>query len=89
MPTQAEILDQVSKLLQEGKVQEADDLAKSTAAADREASAKATGTPAPPPPPRSSFEVTNDLLAHIVNHLGNPPRLHALLVELEAAAKQK
>lgn len=89
MATQAEILDQVSKLLQEGKVQEADDLVKKTAADERETAAKASGIAAAPAPPREPGVVNQDLLAAIVNHLGNPPRLRALLSELEQAAPQK
>lgn len=88
MPTQAEILDQVSKLLQEGKIQEADDLVKKASADAHIAEQKTAGAPAPPPPPRDLSVITHDLLAAIVNHMGNPPRLHALVSELEAAAKK-
>lgn len=88
MPTQAEIFEQVSKLLQEGKVQEADDLAKKAAADAQVADKKASAAPAPPPPPRDPSVITHDLLAEIVNHMGNPPRLHALVAELEASAKK-
>lgn len=89
MPTQAEIFDQVSKLLQEGKVQEADDLVKKASADAHIAEQKAPAAPAPPPPPRETSVITHDLLAAIVNHMGNPPKLHALVSELEASAKAK
>lgn len=89
MPTQAEILDQVSRLLQEGKAQEADDLVKKAAADAHAAEHHAPAAAAPPPPPRAPDVITHDLLAAIVNHMGNPPRLHALVSELEAAAKAK
>lgn len=87
MPTQAEIFEEVSKLLQEGKVQEADDLAKKAAADAQVAERKVSATPPPPPPPRDPDDITHDLLAAIVNHMGNPPRLHALVIELDAATK--
>lgn len=89
MPNTAEVLEQVSKLLQEGKVQEADDLAKKAAADAHAASQPASGAAAPPPPPRAPAVITHDLLAAIVTHMGNPPRIHALITELERASKPK
>ena len=76
----AEFVDQVQKLLREGKTQEADDLI----AAHKEQLAAMPEPGAAPAPPRSDKEIVNDFLVELVHHLGSPPALVTLLVELEA-----
>jgi hypothetical protein len=89
MATQAEILDQVSKLLKEGKVQEADDLAQRGAADARIAESKSSGKDPAPAPKRDPAVIKQDLITEVVTHLGSPPRLLALLEELYPAAPEK
>lgn len=89
MATQAEILDEVSKLLKEGKVQEADDLAQKTAADVRAADAKDSGATPPPPPKRDPATIAHALFAALAQRLGNPPGLVALLDELAQALPLK
>jgi hypothetical protein len=77
----ANVFVEALKLLREGKVQEADDLlAKGIADAS-----KAEPAAVIPPPPRDPAEIVTDLARAIVEHLGSPAPLKALLDELDAA----
>ena len=74
------LLGQAQALLREGKTQEADDLL-SQAQAEQ---AKEAGLKPEPPPPRERAEVLRAFMEELVLHLGNHPRLRALLAEYDA-----
>jgi hypothetical protein len=75
--------DAILKLLREGKVQEADELAQKLKAAET-AAAVAAGAPAEPAQPRTPEEVLLDLFKCIHGLLGTSPAMVPLIAELEA-----
>ena len=76
----AEVLDKVQALMREGKVDEADALI-----SEHKAAVAAAPQPGdPPPPPRKQQDIFYELLNELVQHLGSPPALVALLKELSA-----
>jgi hypothetical protein len=85
LPITSDHLTEISKLLQEGKNQEADDLLNKYAAEANARELAATGAAPAPPAPRPPAEITQELLTWLVNHLGNHPEALKLLQELEAA----
>jgi hypothetical protein len=85
MPT-ADEMNQITALLKENRVQEAADLSTKLAAAAKAAEDLAAGKPVEPPPPRMAGPIIIDLLHEIAAHLGNTPRMSALITELDEAS---
>jgi len=83
VPITSAQLGEVSKLLQEGKNQEADDLLKKFAADANAAELAASGGANAAAPPRRLGEIVNDLLIEVMHRFGNPPALQVFILELE------
>lgn len=75
-------IEQAITDLRAGRVQLADDGLAAALVQHQVESEAAAKAPPPPPPVRLTAEIAGELLEALVNHLGNPPRLHALLEEL-------
>ena len=84
MSAETDRLKEISALLQEGKVNEANELAKKSSA-DIEAAEKKALEPAEPPPPRTPNEILADFITEVSDRLGHPARLANLATELRRA----
>jgi len=84
MPATVDVLmiESAIALMRDGKVNDADALLTDARASAIEAADRAAGKPAAPKPPRRFGDIELDLLDAIAQHLGRPPRIEALLVEL-------
>jgi hypothetical protein len=76
----AKRLDDVQTLLLEGKVNEANESL--AAMKDELAAESAAAGVKQPPPPRATNTILLAFARALVEHLGSPPSLHALQVEL-------
>lgn len=81
MPTQAEILNQVSELLKAGEPQQAADLIAQHKAETVEQGAASAAPTAEPAAPRAPNHIIHDFMAAVAAHLGSHPALEKLVEE--------
>lgn len=85
-PINTDRLTAVRDLLREGRTTEAD-RALDALQEDIRQEAERLKRETPPPPPQSIEELTDAFMLEVCARLGNPPRLLALLTEIEGKQK--
>jgi|SRR5882672_2267536 len=87
MPTEAETLKEIQRLLANGETQAASDLAAAAELDAQKAADAASGKPSTPPPPREPSVIMLDFMDRVASRFGQHLELTSLVAEMKAAFK--
>lgn len=85
MPTEAETLKEIQRLLANGETQAASDLAAAAELDAQKAADAASGKPSEPPPPRKPDVILVAFMEAVASRHGHHPDLDLLVAEMKAA----
>jgi hypothetical protein len=89
MPTEAETLKEIQRLLANGETQAAADLASQAEVEAQKAADLAAGKPAEPPPPRDPNTILMDFMSAVASRFGQHRELLLLVDEMDRALHGK
>lgn len=87
MPTEAETLKEIQRLLANGETQAASDLAAAAELDAQKAADAASGKPSAPPPPREPSVIMVAFMDAVAGRFGHHHELDVLVTEMKAAFK--